>query len=194
MMKTILIIVLSFVLLFIVKLDIARRKFTKQWKQNEDDALQISRKVYEPLSLSERYAFIFIFDVFMKNIRTNVRSLAIAHHQIEFESKALGVTVKDADSFFAAEGMDRGITHSMNILRELKSKNRNISDFLVYRCSTFVEKACGRDQQTGMNCKEISEKLFSRMFASIGYTEDELNRIVNNPGRLIKLFGRDKLV
>jgi len=193
-MKTILIIVLSFVLLFIVKLDIARRKFTKQWKQNEDDALQISRKVYEPLSLSERYAFIFIFDVFMKNIRTNVRSLAIAHHQIEFESKALGVTVKDADSFFAAEGMDRGITHSMNILRELKSKNRNISDFLVYRCSTFVEKACGRDQQTGMNCKEISEKLFSRMFASIGYTEDELNRIVNNPGRLIKLFGRDKLV
>jgi len=194
MMKTILIIVLSFVLLFIVKLVIARRKFTKQWKQNEDDALQISRKVYEPLSLSERYAFIFIFDVFMKNIRTNVRSLAIAHHQIEFESKALGVTVKDADSFFAAEGMDRGITHSMNILRELKSKNRNISDFLIYRCSTFVEKACGRDQQTGMNCKEISEKLFSRMFASIGYTEDELNRIVNNPGRLIKLFGRDKLV
>lgn len=194
MMKTILLIVLSFVLLFIVKLVIARRKFTKQWKQNEDDALQISRKVYEPLSLSERYAFIFIFDVFMKNIRTNVRSLAIAHHQIEFESKALGVTVKDADSFFAAEGMDRGITHSMNILRELKSKNRNISDFLVYRCSTFVEKACGRDQQTGMNCKEISEKLFSRMFASIGYTEDELNRIVNNPGRLIKLFGRDKLV
>lgn len=193
-MKMVLIIVLALVALFIVKLVIARRKFTKQWKQNEDDALQISRKVYEPLSLSERYAFIFVFDIFMKNIRTNVRSLAIAHHQIEFESKALGVTVKDADSFFAAEGMDRGITHSMNILNELKSKNRNISDFLVYRCSTFVEKACGRDQQTGMNCKEISEKLFSRMFASIGYTEDELNRIVNNPDRLINLFGRDKLV
>ena len=47
--------------------------------------------MYEPLSLSERYAFIFVFDVFMKNIRTIVRDLAIAHHQIEFEPKALGV-------------------------------------------------------------------------------------------------------
>lgn len=194
MMKTILIIVLSFVLLFIVKLVIARRKFTKQWKQDEDDALQISRKMYEPLSLSERYAFVFVFDIFMKNIRTNVRSLAIAHHQIEFESKALGVTVKDADSFFAAEGMDRGITHSMRILSELKSKNRNISDFLVYRCSTFVKKACGRDQQTGMDCKEISEKLFLRMFTSIGYTEEELREIINNPQKLISLFGRERLV
>ena len=101
MMKTILIIVLTLVVLFIVKLVIARRKFTKQWKQDEHDALLISRKVYEPLSLSERYAFIFIFDVFMKNIRTNVRSLAIAHHQMEFESQALGVTAKDADSCYS---------------------------------------------------------------------------------------------
>ena len=170
MMKTILFIVLALVALFIVKLVIARRKFTKQWKQDEDDALQISRKMYEPLSLSERYAFVFVFDIFMKNIRTSVHNLAIAHHQIEFESKALGVTVKDADSFFGAEGMDRGITHSMDILRELKNKNRSISDFLIYRCSTFVEKACGRDRQTGMDCKEISEKLFLRMFTSIGYT------------------------
>lgn len=194
MMKMILLIVLALVALFIVKLVIARRKFTKQWKQDEHDALLISRKVYESLSLSERYAFIFIFDVFMKNIRTNVRSLAIAHHQMEFESQALGVTAKDADSFFAAEGMDRGITHSMNILRELKSKNRNISDFLVYRCSTFVEKACGRDKQTGMDCREISEKLFIRMFTSIGYTDDELADISNNPQKLISLFGRNKLV
>ena len=193
MMKTILFIVLALVALFIVKLVIARRKFTKQWKQDEDDALQISRKMYEPLSLSERYAFVFVFDIFMKNIRTSVHNLAIAHHQIEFESKALGVTVKDADSFFGAEGMDRGITHSMDILRELKNKNRSISDFLIYRCSTFVEKACGRDRQTGMDCKEISEKLFLRMFTSIGYTEDELDKIVNNPQKLISLFGREKL-
>ena len=62
MMKTILFIVLALVALFIVKLVIARRKFTKQWKQDEDDALQISRKMYEPLSLSERYAFVFVFD------------------------------------------------------------------------------------------------------------------------------------
>lgn len=41
-----------------VKLVVARRKFTKHWKQEEEYALQISRKVYEPLSLSERYAFI----------------------------------------------------------------------------------------------------------------------------------------
>lgn len=194
MMKTILFIVLALVSLFIVKLVIARRKFTKQWKQDEDDALQISRKMYEPLSLSERYAFVFVFDIFMKNIRTSVHNLAIAHHQIEFESKALGVTVKDADSFFCAEGVDRGITHSMDILRELKNKNRSISDFLVYRCSTFVKKACGRDRQTGMDCREISEKLFIRMFTSIGYTEDELAEISNNPQKLISLFGREKLV
>lgn len=194
MLKTILLIVLALVALFILKLITARRKFTKQWKKNEDDALQISQKVFEPLSLSERYAFIFVFDIFMKNIRTNVRDLAIAHHQIEFESKALGVTVKDADSFFGAEGMDRGITHSMDILYELKKKNRNISDFLVYRCSTFVKKACGRDRQTGMDCREISEKLFIRMFTSIGYTEDELAEISNNPQKLISLFGREKLV
>jgi hypothetical protein len=194
MMKTILFIVLALVALFIVKLVIARRKFTKQWKQDEDDALQISRKMYEPLSLSERYAFVFVFDIFMKNIRTSVHNLAIAHHQIEFESKALGVTVKDADSFFCAEGVDRGITHSMDILRELKNKNRSISDFLVYRCSTFVKKACGRDRQTGMDCREISEKLFIRMFTSIGYTEDELAEISNNPQKLISLFGREKLV
>ena len=50
--------------------------------------------MYEPLSLSERYAFIFVFDVFMKNVGTSVRDLAIAHHQIEFESKALGVLLK----------------------------------------------------------------------------------------------------
>ena len=62
MMKTVLFIVLALVALFIVKLVIARRKFTKQWKLNEDDALQISRKMYEPLSLSERYAFVFVFD------------------------------------------------------------------------------------------------------------------------------------
>ena len=79
-------------------------------------------------------------------------------------------------------------------MNELKSKNRNITDFLVYRCSTFVEKACGRDQQTGMNCKEISERLFTRMFTFIGYTEGELADITGNPQRLITLFGRDKLV
>ena len=84
MMKTILFIVLALVVLFIVKLVIARRKFTKLWKLNEDYALQISRKMYEPLSLSERYAFVFVFDIFMKNIRTSVHNLAIAHHQIEF--------------------------------------------------------------------------------------------------------------
>ena len=92
----------------------------------------------------------------MKNIRTSVRDLAIAHHQIEFESKALGVTVKDADSFFAAEGFDQGISHSMRLLCDIKKKNKNILDFLIYRCSTFVKRACGRDRQTGLDCKEIS--------------------------------------
>jgi len=144
--------------------------------------------------LSERYAFIFVFDVFMKNIRTSVRDLAIAHHQIEFESKALGVTVKDADSFFAAEGFDRCISHLMRLLCDIKEKNKNILDFLIYRCSTFVKRACGRDRQTGMDCKEISERLFTRMFTSIGYTEGELADITGNPQRLITLFGRDKLV
>ena len=139
MMKVFLIVVLVIVGLFFVKLVVARRKFTKHWKQEEEYALQISRKVYEPLSLSERYAFIFVFDVFMKNIRTSVRDIAIAHHQIELESKALGVTVKDADSFFAAEGFDRGISHSMRLLYDIKEKNKNILDFLIYRCSTFVK-------------------------------------------------------
>ena len=192
MMKVFLIVVLVIVGLFFVKLVVARRKFTKRWKQEEEYALQISRKVYEPLSLSERYAF--IFDVFMKNIRTSVRDIAIAHHQIELESKALGVTVKDADSFFAAEGFDRGISHSMRLLCDIKEKNKNILDFLIYRCSTFVKRACGRDRQTGMDCKEISERLFTRMFTSIGYTEGELAEITVNPQRLISLFGRDKLV
>ena len=192
MMKVFLIVVLVIVGLFFVKLVVARRKFTKRWKQEEEYALQISRKVYEPLSLSERYAF--IFDVFMKNIRTSVRDIAIAHHQIEFESKALGVNVKDADSFFAAEGFDRGISHSMRLLCDIKEKNKNILDFLIYRCSTFVKRACGRDRQTGMDCKEISERLFTRMFTSIGYTEGELAEITVNPQRLISLFGRDKLV
>ena len=45
-----------------------------------------------------------------------------------------------------------------------------------------------------MNCKEISEMLFTRMFTSIGYTEGELAEITVNPQRLISLFGRDKLV
>ena len=126
MMKVFLIVVLVIVGLFFVKLVVARRKFTKRWKQEEEYALQISREVYEPLSLSERYAFIFVFDVFMKNIRTSVRDIAIAHHQIELESKALGVTVKDADSFFAAEGFDRGISHSMRLLCDIKEKNKNI--------------------------------------------------------------------
>lgn len=70
-----------------------------------------------------------------------LRALAIAHHQIEFESKALGVTVKDADSFFAAEGFDRGISHSMRLLCDIKEKNKNILDFLIYRCSTFEQKS-----------------------------------------------------
>lgn len=194
MMKVFLIVVLVIVGLFFVKLVVERRKFTKRWKQEEEYALQISRKVYEPLSLSERYAFIFVFDVFMKNIRTSVRDLAIAHHQIEFESKALGVTVKDADSFFAAEGSDRGISHSMRLLSDIKEKNKNISDFLIYRCSTFVKRACGRDRQTGMDCRVISERLFTRMFTSIGYSEGEIADITGNPQRLITLFGRDKLV
>ena len=161
MMKVFLIVVLVIVGLFFVKLVVARHKFKKRWKQEEEYALQISRKVYEPLSLSERYAFIFVFDVFMKNIRTSIRDIAIAHHQIELESKALGVTVKDADSFFAAEGFDRGISHSMRLLCDIKEKNKNILDFLIYRCSTFVKRACGRDRQTGMDCKEISERLFT---------------------------------
>ena len=194
MMKVLLIVVLAIIGLLFVKIVVARRKLRKRWKQEEKYALQISRKVYEPLSLSERYAFIFVFDVFMKNIRTSVRDLAIAHHQIEFESKALGVTVKDADYFFAAEGFDRGISHSMRLLCDIKEKNKNILDFLIYRCSTFVKRACGRDRQTGMDCKEISERLFTRMFTSIGYTEGELADITGNPQRLITLFGRDKLV
>ena len=194
MMKVLLIVVLAIIGLLFVKIVVARRKLRKRWKQEEEYALQISRKVYEPLSLSERYAFIFVFDVFMKNIRTSVRDLAIAHHQIEFESKALGVTVKDADYFFAAEGFDRGISHSMRLLCDIKEKNKNILDFLIYRCSTFVKRACGRDRQTGMDCKEISERLFTRMFTSIGYTEGELADITGNPQRLITLFGRDKLV
>lgn len=65
---------------------------------------------------------------------------------------------------------------------------------MIYRCSTFVKRACGRDRQTGMDCKEISERLFTRMFTSIGYTEGELADITGNPQRLITLFGRDKLV
>lgn len=194
MMKVFLIVVLAIIGLFFVKIVVARRKLRKRWKQEEEYALQISRKVYEPLSLSERYAFIFVFDVFMKNIRTSMRDLAIVHHQIEFESKALGVTVKDADSFFAAEGFDRGISHSMRLLCDIKEKNKNILGFLIYRCSTFVKRACGRDRQTGMDCKEISERLFTRMFTSIGYTEGELADITGNPQRLITLFGRDKLV
>lgn len=194
MMKVFLIVILAIVGLFFVKLIVARRKFTRRWKQEEEYALQISRKVYEPLSLSERYAFIFVFDVFMKNIRTSVRDIAIAHHQIEFESKALGVTVKDADSFFAAEGPDRGVSHSVHLICNIMDKNRDISDFLIYRCHTLVKKACGRDRQTGMDCKEISERLFTRMFTSIGYTEGELANITANPQRLITLFGRDKLV
>ena len=194
MMKVFLIVVLAIIGLLFVKIVVARRKLRKRRKQEEEYALQISRKVYEPLSLSERYAFIFVFDVFMKNIRTSVRDLAIAHHQIEFESKALGVTVKDADSFFAAEGFDLGISHSMRLLCDIKEKNKNILDFLIYRCSTFVKRACGRDRQTGMDCKEISERLFTRMFTSIGYTEGELADITGNPQRLIPLFGWDKLV
>lgn len=193
-MKVVIFVLLAVVGLFFVRLVVARRKFTKRWKQEEDYALQISRKVYEPLSLPERYAFIFVFDVFMKNIRTSVRDIAIAHHQIELESKALGVTVKDADSFFAAEGFDRGMSHSMRLLCDIKEKNKNILDFLIYRCSTFVKRACGRDRQTGMDCKEISERLFTRMFTSIGYTEGELAEITVNPQRLTSLFGRDKLV
>lgn len=153
MMKVFLIVVLAIIGLLFVKIVVARRKLRKRWKQEEEYVLQISRKVYEPLSLSERYAFIFVFDVFMKHIRTSVRDLAIAHHQIEFESKALGVTVKDADSFFAVEDFDRGISHSMRLLCDIKEKNKNILDFLIYRCSTFVKRACGRDRQTGMDCK-----------------------------------------
>lgn len=94
MMKVFLIVVLVIIGLLFVKILVARRKLRKRWKQEEEYALQISRKVYEPLSLSERYAFIFVFDVFMKNIRTSVRDLAIVHHQIEFESKALGLLLK----------------------------------------------------------------------------------------------------
>lgn len=89
---------------------------------------------------------------------------------------------------------DRGISHSMRLLYDIKEKNKNILDFLIYRCSTFVKRACGRDRQTGMDCKEISERLFTRMFTSIGYTEGELADITGNPQRLITLFGRDKLV
>jgi len=194
MMKVFLIVVLVIVGLFFVKLVDARRKFTKRWKEEEEYALKISWKMYEPLSLSERYAFIFVFDVFTKNIRTSVRDIAIAHHQLEFESKALGVTVKDTDSFFAAEGADRGVSHSMRLICNIMDKNRDISDFLIYRCHTLVKKACGSDRQTGMDCKEISERLFTCMFSSIGYTEDELADITGNPQRLITLFGRDKLV
>ena len=36
----------------------------------------------------------------------------------------MGVTVKDADSFFAAEDFDRGISHSMRLLCAIKEKNR----------------------------------------------------------------------
>lgn len=36
-----------------LKIVVARRKLRKHWKQEEEYALQISRKVYEPLSLSE---------------------------------------------------------------------------------------------------------------------------------------------
>ena len=48
--------------------------------------------------------------------------------------------------------------------------------------------------QKSLDCKEISEILFTRMFTSIGYTEGELAEITVNPQRLISLFGRDKLV
>jgi hypothetical protein len=43
MMKVFLIVVLVIVGLFFVKLVVARRKFTKRWKQEEEYALQISR-------------------------------------------------------------------------------------------------------------------------------------------------------
>ena len=83
--------------------------------------------------------------------------------------------------FFAAESFVRGISHSMRLLCDIKEKNKNILDFLFYRCSTFVKRVCGRDRQTGMDCKEISERLFTRMFTSIGYTEGELADINGNP-------------
>lgn len=58
MMKVFLIVVLAIIGPLFVKIVVARRKLRKRWKQEEEYALQISRKVYEPLSLSERYAFI----------------------------------------------------------------------------------------------------------------------------------------
>ena len=75
-------------------------------------------------------------------------------------------------------------------------KSERISPFWVngYQPFSAVKRACGRDRQTGMDCKEISERLFTRMFTSIGYTEGELADITGNPQRLITLFGRDKLV
>ena len=195
MMMKITLLILAVILTVVVVIKvIARRKFCKQHERYEDHAIQISRKIYEPLSTSERYAFIYIFYVFKENIRSNVKDLAIALHQIEFEAKALGVKVKDADSFFAALGPDRQIPYCMNILTNIRDKNKTISDFLVYRCSILVNKACGSDRQTGLECKDISEKLFTRMFTSIGYTVEELSSITSNPQDLISLFGREKMV
>lgn len=61
----------------------------------------------------------------------------------------------------------------MRLLCDIKEKNKNILDFLIYRCSTFVKRTCGRDRQTGMDYKELSERLFTQMFTSIGYMEGQ---------------------
>lgn len=49
MMKVFLIVVLAIIGLLFVKIVVARRKLRKRWKQEEEYALQISRKVYELL-------------------------------------------------------------------------------------------------------------------------------------------------
>lgn len=181
------------ILLFLILLIIARRKANTIYESYEHEAIEISKRQYKTLSLSERYAIIFIFSAFKENIKRGVRDLAIAIHQIEFEAQTLSVKEKDANAFFQAEGK-QGVEHAVSLLADIKDKDKNIIDFLVYRCHVLVKMAGGINRQYNMSCKEISERLFFRMFNSIGYSNEELKEITEHPDNLINMFGRNKLI
>lgn len=171
-----------------------RKKVDKQMQTLELEAISISKKHYDSLNLSQKYALLFVFDIFQETIRGSVTNLAVAHHQIELEARALGVKVEDSDAYFKDMGMEQGYDRAMSILADIKEKNKVIVDFLIYRSNTLVHLAGGTNKQYCMSNKEIATNLFYRMYGSLGYTDNQLDDIIENPDELINIFGRTKLV
>ena len=136
---------------------------------NEDIFL---RKLFEPLSLHQKYAYIVTLEYFLTYVHDKDSLIGLVS-LIEMNETMLNVDPDEAIAFFEEGGTILG---PLDYLAEIKDKV--VLNSLMFSCRVIVSVASGT--LDGQDCRVLAHEHFNDWFHQLGFSDAEIANTTEN--------------